>query len=87
MPIGKEDKNEDMGNPSAEMGGNVDSSSLIKLKMLLKGGPIHPGEGRGVNNKRTVSITLAKYQLVFKLKFTRYNWMIEIFLTDCYISY
>ena len=74
-----------MGNPSAEIGGNVDSSSLIKLKMLLKGGPIHPGEGRGVNNKRTVSITLAKYQLVFKL--IRYNWMIEIFLTDCYISY
>ena len=85
MSIGKEDKNEDMGNPSAEIGGNVDSSSLIKLKMLLKGGPIHPGEGRGVNNKRTVSITLAKYQLVFKL--IRYNWMIEIFLTDCYISY
>ena len=75
-----------MGNPSAETGGNVDSSSLMKLKMLLKGGPIHPGEGRGVNNKRTVSIILAKYQVVFKL-FTRYNWMIEIFLTDCYISY
>ena len=67
MPIGKEDKNEAIGNPSAEIGGNVDSSSLIKLKMLLQGGPIHPGEGRGVNNKRTVSITLAKYQLVFKL--------------------
>ena len=67
MPIGKEDKNEDAGNPSAEMGGNVDSSSLIKLKMLLQGGPIHPGEGRGVNNKRTVSIALVKYQLVFKL--------------------
>ena len=67
MPIGKEDKNEDMGNPSADIGGNVDSSSLIKLKMLLKGGTIHPGEGRGVNNKRTVSIILPKFQLVCKL--------------------
>ena len=66
MPIGKEDKNEDTGNPSADMGGNVDSSSLIKLKMLLQGGPIHPGEGRGVNNKRIVSITIAKYQILFK---------------------
>ena len=67
MPIGKEDKNEAIGNPSAEIGGNVDSSSLIKLKMFLKSGPIQPGEGRGVNNKRTVRITLAKYQLVFIL--------------------
>ena len=67
MPIGKEDKDEDIGNPSAEIVGNVDSSSLIKLKMLLQGGPIHPGEGRGVNNKRTVSIALVKYQLVFKI--------------------
>ena len=67
MVIGKEDKSEDVGNPSAETGGNVDSSSLIKLKMLLQGGPIQPGEGRGVNNKRTVNIILAIYQVVYKL--------------------
>ena len=67
MVIGKEDKSEDVRNPSAETGGNVDSSSLIKLKMLLQGGPIQPGEGRGVNNKRTVNIILAIYQVVYKL--------------------
>ena len=67
MVIGNEDKSEDVGNPSAETGGNVDSSSLIKLKMLLQGGPIQPGEGRGVNNKRTVNIILAIYQVVYKL--------------------
>ena len=74
MVIGKEDKSEDVRNPSAETGGNVDSSSLIKLKMLLQGGPIQPGEGRGVNNKRTVNIILAIYQVVYKL-----NWTIEVF--------
>ena len=74
MVIGKEDKSEDVRNPSAETGGNVDSSSLIKLKMLLQGGPIQPGEGRGVNNKRTVNIILAIYQVVYKL-----NGTIEVF--------
>ena len=67
MPIGKEDKNEDTENPSAQMGGNVDSSSLIKLKMLLQGGPIHPGEGRGVNNKRTVMVSFSVKPLGFML--------------------